>query len=88
MLVFPVLSVSDTQKYNQLIDEFMKKEISCRDMWGDKAGSPTAKQVMAKLVAKEKEISEMLRTGESFDKESQVNLAIYNRILKSAKILQ
>lgn len=88
MLVFPVLSITDTQKYNQLIDDFMKKEISCGDMQGDKAGGEKAKQIMAKLVAKEKEISEMLRMGENFDEESHVNLRIYNRILESAKILQ
>lgn len=86
MLVFSVLSVSDTQKYNQLIDDFMKKEISCSDMWGDNAVGEKAKQIMAKLVAKEFEISEMLRTGENFDEESKVNLMIYNRILKSAKL--
>lgn len=87
MLVFSVLSVADAQKYNKLIDDFMKKEILCRDMWGDNAGGEKAKQVMAKLIAKEFEISEMLRSGTNFDKESQMNLEIYDRILKSAMIV-
>ena len=88
MLVFSVLSISDSKKYNQLVDDFMKKEIDCRDMWGDNVAGEKAKQVYEKLLTKEKEISEMLRTGENFDKESQINLTIYNRILKSAKIPQ
>lgn len=87
MLVFPVLSIADNQKYNKLIDDFMKNEIDCRDATWPNQGSEKAKQVMAKLIAKEKEISEMLHTGVNFDKESQVNLAVYNRILKSAKFV-
>jgi len=78
MLIVPILSPTDMEKYDKIVEDFINQEESCKNLIGTK--SPT-------VIAKEKEIVNMLNNGVNFDKESQINLTIFKRISGSAKIL-
>ena len=78
MIDVPILSPADMEKYDKIVNDFIKQEESCKNPGGTE--SPT-------VIAKEKEIVEMLNKGVNFDKESQINLKIFDRISKSSQIL-
>ncbi|MBM3284017.1 hypothetical protein FJY90_07310 [Candidatus Gottesmanbacteria bacterium] len=80
MLVVPILSSADMGKYDKVVDDFIGQEKSCWGPSGTESPSST-------IIAKEKEIKEMLNKGVNFDEESKINLAIFKRISGSAKIL-
>ena len=78
MLVVPILSPTDEVKYDQIVEDFINQEESCKNL--NETEYP-------KVAAKEEEIVNMLNNGVNFDKESQINLKIFKRISASAKIL-
>jgi len=78
MLVVPILSPTDMEKYDKIVDDFINQEESCKNSSGSE--SPA-------VIAKEKEIVDMLNNGVNFDNESQINLTIFKRISGSSKIL-
>lgn len=80
MLVVPILSPADIEKYNKIVEDFINQEESCKNPLEFETESPA-------VIAKEKEIIEMLNNGVNFDKESQINLKIFKHISESAKIL-
>lgn len=78
MLVVPILSPADMEKYDKIVSDFINQEESCKNPSGTES---------AVVTAKEKETVEMLNNGVNFDNESQINLAVFKRIFGSAKIL-
>lgn len=78
MLVVPILSPADMEKYDKLVNDFINQEESCKNPSGTE--SPV-------VTAKEKEIVERLNNGVNFDNESQINMTVFKRISISAKIL-
>lgn len=78
MLVVPILSPTDMEKYDKIVGDFINQEESCKNPSGTESLT---------VIAKEKEIVNMLNNGVNFDNESQINLTIFKRISGSAKIL-
>jgi len=81
MLVVPILSPSDREKFNDIVAEFISTEEECEE------GSGTL-QFSDSVILKEKEILSMLEGGINFDEESKVNLDIFTRMRESARILE